>query len=178
MSLRRLRCAVAGITPFIAVLALSAITQACVTAAKPRKAAQDFTLRDSNGASVKLSDYKGKVVLLDFWATWCEGCKIEIPWYMEFEDRYKKSGFAAIGVSMDSDWKAVKPFLAEKKMNYPVVPGSDGLLNLYGVRALPATFLIDRDGRIADSHFGMVNEDAFESEIRVLLHGNIQTAVE
>src|SRR5579871_4826689 len=90
--------------------------------------APDFTLQDSRGATVKLSDYKGKVVLLNFWATWCGPCKLEIPWFMDFQNTYKDKGFTVLGVSMDDDgWKVVKPYLASSKMNYPVVLGNDKL---------------------------------------------------
>ena len=102
-----------------------------------RKPAPGFSLTDANGKQIQLSDYRGKVVLLDFWATWCGGCKLEIPWYMEFDQKYKQQGLAVIGVSMDDDgWKAVKPFLARKTdpetggntaMKYPVVIGNDQL---------------------------------------------------
>jgi thiol-disulfide isomerase/thioredoxin len=93
-----------------------------ITPAGSRKAAPNFTLENSAGVSVNLADYRGKVVLLDFWATWCHGCKTEIPWYVEFQDRYKERGLAVIGVSMDDDgWKSVRPFLSEHKLNYPVV---------------------------------------------------------
>jgi cytochrome c biogenesis protein CcmG/thiol:disulfide interchange protein DsbE len=135
-----------------------------------RKTAPNFTLSDSKGASVRLSDYKGKVVLLDFWATWCHGCKTEIPWYMEFQNKYKDKGLAVIGVSMDDDgWKSVKPFVEEQKMNYAVVIGNQELAKLYAVDALPVTLLIDRNGKIAVSHAGMVEKDAFEKEIQALL---------
>ncbi len=141
-----------------------------VPASNVRKTAPNFTLTDSKGTSVRLSDYKGRVVLLDFWATWCHGCKIEIPWYMEFQDKYKDKGLSVIGVSMDDDgWKSVKPFLEEKKMNYTVVVGNADLAKLYGVDQLPVTLLIDRDGKIANSHAGMVDKNAFEKEISVLL---------
>ena len=81
-----------------------------------RKTAPNFILADAKGNTINLSTYKGKVVLLDFWATWCGGCKTEIPWYMEFDAKYKDHGLAIIGVSMDEDgWKAVKPFLALDK---------------------------------------------------------------
>lgn len=118
-----------------------------------------------------LSQYKGNVVLLDFWATWCHGCRTEIPWYMEFENKYKDKGLAVIGVSMDTGWNTVKPFMAKEKMNYPVVLGSDGLMEHYGSHSMPATYLIDREGRIADYHIGVVNKDQFESEIKKLLAG-------
>ena len=141
-----------------------------LTPANSRKLSPDFTLTDSKGASVKLSDYKGKVVLLDFWATWCGGCKVEIPWYMEFQNKYKESGLSVVGVSMDEDgWKSVKPFLATNKINYPIVIGNSDLGGQFGVSGLPLTLLIDRNGKIADSHAGMVDKDTFEREIQSLL---------
>lgn len=150
--------------------ALPGSAPADLTSASSRKPAPDFTLRDSKGASVTLSAYKGKVVLLDFWATWCGGCKVEIPWYMDFQKKYQKLGLAVVGVSMDEDgWKVVKPFLAEKKINYPTVLGDQALASRFGVSALPVTLLIDRDGKIADLHAGMVDKDAFEAEIKALL---------
>jgi peroxiredoxin len=151
-------------------LMLPAEVPAAITGVDSRKAAPGFTLDDSTGAPLKLSNYKGRVVLLDFWATWCHGCKTEIPWYVEFQNKYKDSGLAVIGVSMDDDgWKSVKPFLEEHKLNYPVVIGNQVLGNLYDVSSMPVTLLIDRDGKIADSHSGIVDRDAFESEIRTLL---------
>jgi len=141
-----------------------------VPAENLRQAAPNFILSDSKGTSVRLSDYKGKVVLLDFWATWCHGCKTEIPWYMEFQNKYKDKGLWVIGVSMDDDgWKSVKPFIEENKMNYEVVIGNENLAKLYAVDALPVTLLIDRAGNIAVSHAGMVDKAAFENEIRELL---------
>jgi peroxiredoxin len=140
-----------------------------------RKTAPTFTLSDSKGASVRLSDYKGRVVLLDFWATWCGGCKTEIPWYMEFQTKYKDKGLSVIGVSLDEDgWKSVKPFIEEKKMNYVVVVGNEDVAKLYAVNGLPMTLLIDRNGKIAESHAGMVDKDAFENEIRVLLQDPVK----
>jgi peroxiredoxin len=133
--------------------------------------APDFTLTDSAGSPVTLSAYKGKGVLLDFWATWCGGCKVEIPWYVEFQNKYRHDGLTAIGVSMDDDgWKSVKPFLEEHKLNYPVVIGNQDLASRYGgLPSLPMTLLIDRDGKIAESHAGMVDKDAFEKKIKTLL---------
>jgi len=160
----------AGIALVALRFALPSRAPADLTPANSRKTASDFTLSDPKGASVKLSDYKGRVVLLDFWATWCGGCKVEIPWYMEFQSKYKGSGLSVIGVSMDEDgWKSVKPFLEKQPMNYSVVIGNPDLAKLYGVDAMPMTLLIDRDGKIADSHVGMVDKDAFENEIQILL---------
>jgi peroxiredoxin len=151
-------------------LALPTRPPAAITAANSRKTAPNFTLSDSKGASIRLSDYKGRVVLLDFWATWCGGCKVEIPWYMEFQSKYKESGLSVIGVSMDEDgWKSVKPFLEKNPMNYSVVAGNPDLARLNGVDSMPMTLLIDRDGKIAASHVGMVDKDAFEGEVQILL---------
>lgn len=136
-----------------------------------RKTSPDFTLTDSTGAPIRLSGYKGRVVVLDFWATWCHGCKEEIPWYMNFQNKYKDSGLSVVGVSLDDDgWKSVKPFLAEQKVNYTVVIGKwDEMAKRFGFDQLPVTLLIDREGRIADSHTGMIDKDAFEKEIQILL---------
>jgi len=173
-SSRIVRRVTSGIALGISILILSfaslaRIPEAATTAAA-RKPAPDFILRDANGMPIRLADFKGRVVLLDFWATWCHGCKLEIPWFMEFEDRYKREGLSVIGVSMDDDgWKVVKPFIAAKKMNYAVVIGDDALAKQYGLGPMPMTVLIDRNGRIADSHSGVVDKAKWESEIRSLL---------
>ena len=140
---------------------------------KARKAAPDFSLKDSNGKLVKLSDYKGKVVLLNFWATWCGPCKIEIPWFIDFEQRYKDRGFAVIGVTMDEEsWDSVKPYITEKKVNYRVVMGDDSVGKAYGgVDSLPTTFVIDQEGRIASTHIGLVSKSDYQNEIVKLLGG-------
>jgi len=136
-----------------------------------RKKAPEFELKDANGKIVHLSDFKGKVVLLDFWATWCGPCNIEIPWFTEFERRYKDRGFEVLGVSMDDDgWKAINPFVAEKRINYRIVLGNDITGDQYGgVEALPTTFVIDRDGRIASVHVGLSGRKEFEDAIEKLL---------
>lgn len=144
-----------------------------------RKPAPNFALVDNNGKTITLSDYKGKVVLLDFWARWCGGCKLEIPWYMEFDRKYRKDGLSVIGVSMDEKgWEAVRPFLAKKRddetggmiaMQYPIVIGNDALGSRFGLTSMPMTLLIDKDGRIAVSHTGVVDKGNFETNIRQLL---------
>jgi cytochrome c biogenesis protein CcmG/thiol:disulfide interchange protein DsbE len=146
---------------------------------KDRKPAADFTLKDSNGASVKLSDYRGKVVLLNFWATWCGPCQLEIPWFEEFEQQYKSQGFAVLGVSMDEDgWGVVKPYIAEHKVNYRVLLGDDSVTQLYGgVESLPTSFIIDREGKIAFApHIGLIQKNEYVNEIQSLLE-NKQTSV-
>lgn len=136
------------------------------------KPAADFTLKDANGNSIKLSDYRGKVVLLNFWATWCGPCQLEIPWFIEFQQQYKSKGLQVLGVSMDDDgWAAVKPYIAQHKINYPIVLGNDSVSQLYGgIDSLPTTFIIDQEGRIAyPPHVGLVGKNEYLSEIQGLL---------
>ena len=136
-----------------------------------RKTAPDFTLKDAEGQSVKLSDYRGKVVLLNFWATWCGPCQLEIPWFIDFQKQYKSQGLEVIGVSMDDDgWAAIKPFVASHKVNYRILLGNDSVTQLYGgIDSLPTTFLIDRSGRIAKVHVGLAGRNEYLDEIKSLL---------
>ncbi len=139
--------------------------------AKARKLAPNFTLKDASGRPVQLSSFKGKVVLLNFWATWCGGCKVEIPWFVEFQQTYTGRGFEVLGVSFDEDgWKLVKPFITAKHINYPVMIGGSHIAALYGgVDALPVTYLIDKSGRIASAHLGVVSKSDYQAEIEKLL---------
>ncbi|MBI4876721.1 MAG: TlpA family protein disulfide reductase [Acidobacteria bacterium] len=133
--------------------------------------APEFALKDVTGKTVRLSDYRGKVVVLNFWATWCGPCKIEIPWFMEFEQKHKDQGFAVLGVAMDDEgWNAVKPYLERQRINYRVVMGTPEIAELYGgVESLPTTFMIDRDGRIARVHIGLVGRREYQDDIDQLL---------
>jgi len=136
-----------------------------------RKPAPGFELKDANGKTVTLADYKGKVVLLNFWATWCGPCKVEIPWFVEFEQKYKDRGFAVLGVSMDDEgWEVVKPWLEKNTINYRVLVGNDSVAKSYGgVESLPTTFVLDQSGHIASEHQGLVSKSVYEDEIRQLL---------
>ncbi len=149
--------------------------RAAVKAEGERKRAPDFTLKDVDGKPVKLSDYKGKVVLLNFWATWCGPCKIEIPWFMDFEQTYKDKNFAVLGVSLDEDgWDSVKPYIAQKKINYRVMIGTEQVAQLYGeVDSLPTTFMIDREGRVAAVHIGLVSKSDYTHDIVQLLEAPV-----
>lgn len=151
--------------------ASSSTKAAASSVSKERKPAPDFLLKDANGTPVKLSDYKGKVVLLNFWATWCGPCTLEIPWFVEFEQQFKSRGFEVVGISMDEDgWTAIKPYVTEHKMNYRVLLGNDSVSDLYGgVEALPTSFVIDREGKIATVHVGLAEKNEYIDEIQGLL---------
>ena len=139
-----------------------------------RKPAPDFTLPDEAGKSVRLSEFRGQVVLLNFWATWCGPCKVEIPWFVEFEQAYRDAGFAVLGVSLDQDgWKSVKPYIEAKKVNYRVMLGDDEIARRYGgLESIPATVLIDKAGRIAATHVGLVEKKTYEEELKALIAEN------
>jgi thiol-disulfide isomerase/thioredoxin len=140
--------------------------------ADAKRANLNFTLKDIDGKNVTLSSLKGKVVLLDFWATWCEPCKMEIPWFAEFQKKYGPRGFQAIGVSVDDTVEKLKPYVAKYKMNYPVLVGlnHDDIQNAYGpLWGIPVTAVISRDGKICAKHSGISSKQNFEKEIESLL---------
>src|ERR1051325_11641609 len=145
-------------------------TSACPANAKP--ANMNFTLKDVDGKDVKLAALKGKVVLLDFWATWCGPCKIEIPWFIEFQNKYGKDGLQVIGISVDDTLDKLKPFVADLRMNYPVLQGldHDDVQDAYGpMFGVPVTAVISRDGKVCLKHVGLASKDSFEGMIKTLL---------
>lgn len=142
-------------------------------------AAPAFYLKDASGASVKLADFKGRVVLLNFWATWCVPCKAEIPWFQEFDKAYKDRGLSVVGISMDEDgWAVVKPYVEERKIGYTMLLGNDELSVAYGdIYSLPTTFLIDGEGKVAAIHRGLVAKETYRKGIEDLLeakHGEVR----
>jgi len=163
--------AIGGIAAYLASCSFFEADWPALKDAKERKKAPDFALKDSTGQVVKLSDFKGKVVLLNFWATWCGPCEVEIPWFIEFERQYKDRDFAVLGVSADEDgWTSVRPFVERQKMNYRVVLADEKVSQLYGgVDALPTSFIIDREGRVASSHIGLISKNTYRTEILKLL---------
>ena len=139
--------------------------------AADRKTAPDFTLDDASGRPVKLSDQRGRVVLLNFWATWCPPCRVEIPWFVEFQKEYGQRDFSVLGVSFDADgWKSVRPYIERAKVNYPVMIGSDSFAQLYGgLDSVPTTLIIDKSGRIAAIHVGLCTRSEYEADIKAVL---------
>jgi peroxiredoxin len=144
----------------------------CLCGGGARPANFDLTLKDTQGKSVNLSAYKGKVILLDFWATWCPPCRKEIPGYIELYNTYKSRGLVVIGVSMDEDTPDVKSFATQMKMNYPILLGfgrEDDLKPAFGELPLPTSFVIARDGSIYARHDGLTAKEQVEREIEALL---------
>ena len=132
----------------------------------------NFTLKDINGNDVALSAYEGKVVLLDFWATWCPPCKKEIPGFIDLYNNYRSRGFVVLGVSMDDSPSDAKRFAQKLKMNYPVLIGAgrDDVERAFGpLPGLPTSFIIARDGKICGQHTGFAPKEQFEREIKALL---------
>ena len=110
-------------------------------------------------------------MVLNFWATWCNPCRLEIPWFVEFQRAYDAKGFSVIGVSVDEDgWTPVLPYVTKQKINYPIVLGKNDVLQAYGgLESLPTTLIIDRQGRVAATHVGLVSRSVFERDIKAAL---------
>ncbi len=149
----------------------------CLTApAAPKtseapKAAPGFTLKDLEGKPIKLSDFSGKVVLLNFWATWCPPCREEIPALVALQKQYAAQGLVVLGISMDEGGPArVASFIKKTAINYPVVLGDEKTSTAYGgIQVLPTTFVIDRKGQIVDGFVGGSDRAGFEDKIKPLL---------
>lgn len=133
-----------------------------------RKQAPDFTLADAAGSPIRLSDYRGRVVLLNFWATWCAPCRSEIPWFVDFQ---RAGAVQVLGVSLDEDgWKSVKPYIERMQVNYPVMLANDQVARLYpAAQSLPTTLIIDKSGRIAACHVGLCSRNAYEADLKAAL---------
>lgn len=133
--------------------------------------AYNFNLPTTDGKQLKLSDYKGKVVILDFWATWCPPCRKGIPDLVELKKKYGSKGVEIIGISVDQETKPdVVPFIKEYGINYPIVYGNTNVYQQYGgIRAIPTSFIIDKEGKIVASYEGLISKAAYEEHIKKLL---------
>ena len=152
----------------LTLLTISMVSTACALKAEPAPA---FDLQDLNGKSVKLSDFKGKVVILDFWATWCPPCRAEIPHFVELQNEYRDKGLVVVGVSLDQGGPGVvSSFVKQQGINYPIVMGDDSVTSKYGdIQAIPTTFVIDSNGNIVGKHEGFTDKGVFVKEISPLL---------
>jgi len=130
--------------------------------------APNFDLATLDGRRVKLSDYRGKAVLLNFWATWCAPCKVEMPWFVDLQKKYGNDGLVILGVAMDdSEAPKIAEFASEMGVNYPVLLGTDKVSEDYGnVEFLPTSFYIDRDGRIVGKGTGLLGRSELEENVR------------
>jgi peroxiredoxin len=163
---------VLGIVLLVVGAVSSATVFADVIAPENRKPAPRFKLPRMTGGNVQLSDYKGKVVLLNFWATWCVPCRTEIPWFAEFQEKYRDAGLEVVGVSVDDKgWKVVKPFVADTShgITYTVLLDTVDLTVLYKLATMPKTVIVDRDGKVAAIHNGLVEKESFENELKAVL---------
>jgi thiol-disulfide isomerase/thioredoxin len=140
----------------------------------------EVTFKDLQGLDVSLASLKGKVVVVNFWATWCEPCQVEIPWMIGFQQKYADRGFTLVGVAMDDDGKsAVEPFVQKSQfdvdgkkmaMNYPIVLGNDDLAAKFGgLLGLPTSIVISRDGKVVKRYIGLASQDDLDREIKSLL---------
>jgi thiol-disulfide isomerase/thioredoxin len=130
--------------------------------------APDFALQDIYGNEVKLSDFRGKVIILDFWATWCPPCRKGIPDLIDLQNKYRND-LTIIGISLDqaNTIKDVVPFSKSYGINYPVVYGNASVVNQYGgIQAIPTSFIIDREGNIVDKHVGLIPKQEYEKYLR------------
>jgi len=133
--------------------------------------APNFDLATLDGQRVKLSDYRGKAVLLNFWATWCGPCKVEMPWFVDLQKKYGNDGLVILGIAMDdSETPKIAQFASEMGVNYPVLLGTDKVSEEYGnVEFLPTSFYIDRDGRIVGKGTGLLGRSEIEQNVRKAL---------
>jgi thiol-disulfide isomerase/thioredoxin len=139
-----------------------------------RKVKLNFSAKDINGKDVRLSQYKGQVVLLNFWATWCGPCRREIPSLMALYRDYKDRGFVVLGVSVDKEVRLVKPYAREMKMNYPVLIGAghEQFNEAFGpFIGFPTSVMLERDGTVCVRHVGLPSRSLLEQQIDALLSG-------
>ena len=139
--------------------------------AQPAGKAPNFVLKTANGKTIELNKLKGKVVVVNFWATWCPPCKAEIPGFLDVYKQYKSKGLEIVGISLDQDgWTPVKPFIESHKITYPVVVGDGELADAYGgIDGIPTTFIVDKKGNITKRHIGYMDKTSLENLIKGLL---------
>lgn len=169
----------AFILAMFAACATAATVQAMLKSPSARTEAPPFHLADASGRTEQLTDYRGKVILLNFWATDCGGCRLEIPWLIDLNRAFEKKSVGVIGISMDISyedlrnateaWAKVKPFVASHQINYPILMGDSDVTKRYEIEALPVSYLIDTRGRVAAVYVGLIDEKNVAANIKTLL---------
>jgi peroxiredoxin len=164
-----------GILALAAAVAVAMIPACASSEVEPGDASLNFTLKDMNGHDVNLASFRGKPIILNFWATWCGPCKSEIPALIQLVDQYKSQGLTVLGVSVDDSPEDLRRFAAEFKMNYPVLVGlgQDALQEKYeAVLMVPVTWFIRPDGTILKKHQGPASKDWFEAQVKTMLEAH------
>jgi peroxiredoxin len=157
-------------TRSLTILAIMLIAPALLWGQLSGKA-PNFSLKTSDGKTVELKKLQGKVVVVNFWATWCGPCKAEIPGFLDVYKQYKAKGLEIVGISLDEPgWKVVKPFMDAYKITYPIVIGDGSLAQAYGgIEGIPTSFIVDKKGNIVKQHVGYLDKASFEELIKGLL---------
>ncbi|HXE13091.1 MAG TPA: TlpA disulfide reductase family protein [Bryobacteraceae bacterium] len=162
-----------------AMCATAGTIQTALKSPSARTEASPFRLMDASGRTEQLTDYRGKVVLLNFWATDCGGCRLEIPWLVEIDQAFQKKSVSVVGISMDilyedlknarEAWARVKPFVASHHIIYPILMGDNEVTKGYDIQALPVSYLLDNRGRVAATYVGLIDKENVKANINTLL---------
>jgi peroxiredoxin len=158
-------------TVWLSSVIVIALLFGCANKSEQAKApAADFTLQDINGKTITLSDYRGKVVLLEFWATWCPPCRASVPGLEKIYKAYEEKGLVVLAVSMDDgDWPSVKSFMKDYGITYTVLKGTEEVSSQYRVRAIPMLLILDKEGKIAKRYMGFGADEDLENDIKAVL---------
>lgn len=155
----------------LTAIACSSSVEAPFAGSEPARPLPEFSIQDLEGNLFTNENLDGRVALVNFWATWCGPCKIEMPWFVEFQRRYKDQGFTVLAISLDEEgWDPVREFAARLELNFPIVLGDDAVADDFGgIHALPTTLMVNRAGEIVATHTGLVSRSTYEQEIEAML---------
>ena len=150
---------------------VTALLATALVLGQAKETAPNFSLKNSTGKSVELAKLHGKVVVVNFWATWCGPCRAEIPGMLDVYEKYREKGLEIVGISVDRDgWSVINPFVKKLNITYPVVLGDGGVADAYGgIDAIPTTFFVDRTGHLLFRHVGYMSKEDFEKAVKSYL---------